>query len=69
MNQTVNVRFAEVYGITKVYPVCNSAQLFAQIAGTITLTNTTIRLIKELGYKVVSQQPLQTKTLTQEVEL
>jgi hypothetical protein len=43
------------YGKAVYYPVCDKAKVFAQIAGTKTLTSDTVRRIKELGYKFVIQ--------------
>jgi hypothetical protein len=42
----------EVYGERKYYPVCEAAKLFAEIAGTKTLTKATLYKIKDLGYAV-----------------
>jgi hypothetical protein len=39
-----------------IYPVCEQAKLFAQLAGTKTLTKQSISLIKKLGYTVEIQQ-------------
>jgi hypothetical protein len=39
-----------VYGVERVYPVCNKAKLFARISGNKTLLDVDIKLIKELGY-------------------
>jgi hypothetical protein len=50
MNIEVEVR--DVYGQTVFYPMCNTAKLFAQIAGTKTLTTDVLNKIKELGYSV-----------------
>lgn len=41
-----------VYGEIKYYPICESAKLFAAIAGTKTLTRAALFKIKELGYEV-----------------
>lgn len=56
MNITVEIK--NVYGNNTVYPVCNTAKIFADIAGTKTLTFETIQSIKALGFKVIVQQPL-----------
>jgi len=57
MNITVKVR--NNYGKRVIYPVCQSALCFADIAGTSTLTPPTIALIKQLGYEVqVAQETL-----------
>lgn len=41
----------EQYGKAVYYPICDKAKVFANIAGTKTLTNDAVRRIKELGYK------------------
>jgi hypothetical protein len=50
MNITVEVR--DVYGQTVFYPMCDKAKLFAQIAGTKTVTPDTLHKIEALGYSV-----------------
>ena len=54
MNITVEIR--EVYGQSKIYPVCDKAQTFAHIAGTTTILPRDIQRIQELGYEVVVKQ-------------
>jgi len=49
---TIQIRKREVYGNEMLYPVCKKAKLFAQIAGTKTLTLYTIGQISELGYEI-----------------
>jgi len=46
------VTLKSVYGETKCYPACDKAKGFAQIAGTKTLTQDTLRAIKELGVDI-----------------
>jgi len=48
----ITVRITNVYGQKTVYPVCETAQIFADIAGTKTLKPTTINSIKALGYTI-----------------
>tara|TARA_R110000824_G_scaffold57014_1_gene155465 strand:+ start:111 stop:329 length:219 start_codon:yes stop_codon:yes gene_type:complete len=48
----ITVQVKSVYGIDKVYPVCDKAIAFAEIAGTTTLTDDTVRSIKYLGYRI-----------------
>ena len=48
----ITVEIKSVYGTDKVYPVCKDAYRFACIAGTTTLTDYTISVIKRLGYSV-----------------
>jgi hypothetical protein len=50
MNIYVNER--SVYGNTMIYPACDKAKVFANIAGTKTLTFETVQQIKNLGYDV-----------------
>ena len=47
------------YGTDRIYPECNKAKLFTNIARTETLTQDTIRAIKDLGYTInVKQQSI-----------
>ncbi len=46
------VRITNVYGQKTVYPVCETAKIFADVAGTKTLKPTTINSIKALGYTI-----------------
>lgn len=48
----IQIEMKEVYGETKVYPVCPKAKLFAAIAGTKTLTEETLKNIERLGYQL-----------------
>ena len=50
------VEVRHVYGERKVYPHCAKARAFAKIAGTKTLTDQTLKHIKELGYWVEVEQ-------------
>ena len=57
MQITVTIR--EMDGIKTVYPVCITAKVFASIAGTKTLTLTTLKKIEALGYSIMQQtEPL-----------
>ena len=53
---TITVRKTTNYGNVAVYPVCDSAKVFADIAGTATLTPQTIKCIRDLGITVELQQ-------------
>jgi hypothetical protein len=46
------IRIANNYGIETFYPVDETAQLFARIAGTKTLTRPTLELMDALGYEI-----------------
>lgn len=54
----ITVRLAQQYGQQVVQPVCRTSELFAQIAGTKTLTKPTLELVKRLGYEVRVEQTL-----------
>jgi len=52
MTNTIEVEVKDVYGVTKYYPLCEKAQLFADIAGTKTLTVQVIKKIEALGFSI-----------------
>jgi len=54
MKILVDVR--EVYGNRAVYPLCDTAKLFAALAGTKTLTHHALQLIERLGYLIEVKQ-------------
>lgn len=52
----ITILAKKVYGEMKFYPVCEKAHLFANIAGTCTLTRRSIDSIKALGVEIIVQQ-------------
>ena len=54
---TIKVQIRSVYGRDTVYPACPDAARFASIAGTKTLCDHTLRMIRELGYEIVIEHP------------
>jgi hypothetical protein len=56
MYTTLLVRITNNYGSRVVYPVCETAQKFAALVGTKTLTADTIQKIRDLGYAIHVQQ-------------
>jgi hypothetical protein len=52
----ITVRVRNIYGNKTVYPVCDKAKIFAQIAGHSTLTSATLDGIRRLGYLIEVQQ-------------
>jgi len=52
MNDGIEVEVKDVYGAVKYYPICEKAQLFADIAGTKTLTLEVLKKIEALGYSI-----------------
>jgi len=55
--KTIKVQIKNIYGNDLVYPACPAAVLFAQIAGSKTLTHGTLCLIERLGYEITIEQP------------
>ena len=52
----IKVKAVKQYGSWVYYPVCGKAGLFAQIAGTKTITSHVLSLIREMGVEVEVQQ-------------
>ena len=50
------VKIQQVYGNTLVYPLCEKSKLFAELAGTKTLTMAALTTIKKLGYAIVESK-------------
>ena len=50
MNIVVKIR--NVYGNERIYPVCETANAFAELAGTKTLTRRHVEIIKRLGFTI-----------------
>ncbi len=42
----------DVYGRETIYPVCEKARIFAELASTKTLTREALRSIRRLGYDI-----------------
>lgn len=55
--QTVQVEIKNVYGSKAIYPVCQTAKLLSNLAGTKTFTPAAIVAIKALGYQFEIVQP------------
>ena len=54
MKITIEIR--DVYGIRTIYPHCQTAKLFAKLAGTRTITRHALETIKALGYQIEVKQ-------------
>jgi hypothetical protein len=52
----ITVRVRNIYGNRTVYPVCDKAKIFAQMAGHSTLTAATLDGIRRLGYLIEVEQ-------------
>tara|TARA_R100001163_G_C4963580_1_gene126386 strand:- start:512 stop:688 length:177 start_codon:yes stop_codon:yes gene_type:complete len=46
------VQIKNIYGVNRIYPVCEKSKCFSRIAGLKTLQPTVIDEIKKLGYKI-----------------
>jgi len=57
INNNLQVKIKNVYGNETVYPACEQSELFARLAGTTTLTQQAIRIIKNLGYTFEVEAP------------
>ena len=56
MSTNLIVEKKNVYGVERVYPVCNKSKLFARISGNKTLLEEDRKLIKQLGYTFTTKQ-------------
>ena len=52
MTKQITIEVRGVYGENKAYPVCDDARIFADMAGTKTLTRMMLRRIIALGYEI-----------------
>ena len=55
--QVIQVEIKDQYGAQTIRPVCHTAQLFAKLAGTKTLTRQALETIKALGYQIEVKHP------------
>jgi hypothetical protein len=56
--QVIEVNLKSVYGEVKAYPINEAAKLFADLAGTKTLTVQSLKKIQALGYEIKAVDPL-----------
>lgn len=55
MSNELLIQVRNVYGTPTIYPINETAQLFARIAGTKTLTHPTLEVAEQLGYTITVQ--------------
>lgn len=55
MNITIKVK--NVYGVDRIYPVCDKAKLFIALTGNKTFSAGDIDRIKALGYQIITEAP------------
>lgn len=53
VNMEIQIEIKRVYGNVVAYPLCPTAKIFASIAGTSTLTSSTLKKIQSLGYSFI----------------
>ena len=53
----IHVEIKIVYGVERVYPACELARAFAEIAGDVTLTDRVLKVIKTMGVEIVDVTP------------
>lgn len=53
---TITIEIRDIYGIRTIYPHCETAKLFARLAGTKTITRHALKTIRALGYTVEVKQ-------------
>ena len=54
----ITVQIKNVYGVRRVYPVCDKAHLFTQMTGRKTLSENNLSIIKDLGFVVEVATPV-----------
>lgn len=48
----VRVMVRSVFGVERIYPVCENANIFTRLTGQKTLSHESIKAIRELGFTV-----------------
>lgn len=54
MDNKIYVKVKDSFGTRRFYPECQVSQIFADIAGTTTLTDVVLKNIDQLGFKIES---------------
>ena len=57
MGNTIKISVKNVYGRETIYPACKQSAFFAALAGTKTLTEDALRLIRAAGYEITVEAP------------
>ena len=61
MNNKLIVQIKNIYGVNRIYPVCEKSKSFSRIAGLKTLQQSTIDEIIKLGYKIYTEGRVEIK--------
>ena len=51
------VEIKNIYGVERIYAVCNNAKLITKLKQSKTLNKDDISILRELGYKIEIKQP------------
>ena len=51
------VEIKNVYGVERIYAVCNNAKLITKLKQSKTLNKDDISILRELGYTIETKQP------------
>jgi hypothetical protein len=54
MQLTIEIK--SVYGVERIYAVCNNAKLITKLKQSKTLSKDDISILRELGYKIETKQ-------------
>lgn len=52
----ITVRIKNVFGVDRIYPVCDTARKFTELTGNKTLLPADIERIKSLGFEIETEQ-------------
>ena len=55
MSTSLIVEKKNIYGVERIYPVCNKAKILTALTGQKTLLDVDIKLIKKLGYTLTTK--------------
>jgi len=55
--KTIKVEVKNVYGVERIYPICEYAKKFSMLTNTKTLDKDNIRIIKQLGFEIEAIRP------------
>jgi hypothetical protein len=53
----ITVEIKNVYGVERIYAVCNNAKLITKLKQSKTLSKDDISILRELGYTIQTKQP------------
>ena len=56
METALIVEKKNVFGVERVYPICNKAKILTALTGNKTLLDVDIKLIKQLGYTLTTKR-------------